>query len=212
MTTSHLPPHPRYSDQPDPKASKMLRAAGVGTGAQQASLSVRSFRFLSDEPVAIGGRDQGPTPMEYVAAGVLGCITAVIDQLAARQGITIDDVQTYALAHQDPRGLAGTADVQPYFYQFHLQIALATAELDERRLHAFAAEAERICPAINLLRDAHAGLEVHWAIADALPQRAAEYLANTACGRRTRHAEPPVLRLTIPERAASSKGTLTEVA
>ena len=212
MTTSHILPHPRYRDLPDPSSSKTLRASGLGTGAQQSSISVRGFRFLADEPVALGGRDLGPTPMEYVAGGVLSCITVVIDQLADRQGLVIDEVQTYALARQDTRGLAGTADVQPYFHRFHLQIALATAEQDERRLHAFAAEAERICPAINLLRDARTGLEVHWAIADSLPERAAESLANTAWGYHTDGAQPPAPRLTIPERTASGAEIRAEVA
>lgn len=210
MTTPITAPHPRYRELPDPKSSKTLRASGLNTGMQQTSVSVRDFRFLADEPVAVGGRDLGPTPMEYLAGGVISCITVVIDQLAQRQGIAIDEVQTYALARQDTRGLAGTADVQPYFHRFHLQIALATREQDERRLHAFAAEAERICPAINLLRDAHTGLEVHWAIADTLPQRAAESLANAACGYRTDGAEPPAPRLTIS--AASSSDALEEVA
>ena len=102
-------PHPRFTELPQADHAKTLRASGTGTGSQQTRVRVRDFAFVSDEPVAIGGRDEGPTPMEYLAGAVNACITVVIDQSAARCGLPVDAVQTYTLAKQDTRGLAGKA-------------------------------------------------------------------------------------------------------
>lgn len=191
------PAHPRFTDRPVHGHAKTLRAAGDGTGAQQTRVRVRDFTFVSDEPVAIGGRDEGPTPMEYLAGAVNSCITVVIDQLAERRGLPLSSVQTYTLAKQDTRGLAGSADVQPYAYEYRLQIVLATTERDQAALIGFAATAEHTCPAINLLRDAHTGLDVVWSFTDERVDHAAEFLANEAYGYTTEGARRPEPFLTV---------------
>lgn len=135
--------------------------------------------------------------MEYLAGAVNSCITVVIDQLAERRGLPLSGVQTYTLAKQDTRGLAGSADVQPYAYAYRLQIVVTTDERDEVALIGFAATAEHTCPAINLLRDARTGLEVVWSFTDQHVDRAAEFLANDACGYMTTGARRPEPFLTV---------------
>lgn len=195
--TSGRSPNRRFQEAPSPAHAKTLRASGLGTGSQQTEVRVRDFTFVSDEPEAIGGRDRGPTPMEYLAGSVTSCITVVIDQLAERRGLPVTDVQTYMIAKQDTRGLAGAADVQPYFHSSRLQIVVTTEQRDEVELIGFAANAEHICPAINLLRDAHTGLEVVWSFTAETTSRAAESLSNTAWGYPTDGAVDPRPFLTV---------------
>ena len=191
------PANRRFREAPSPAQAKTLRAAGIGTGSQQTEVRVRDFTFVSDEPESIGGRDQGPTPMEYLAGAVNSCITVVIDQLAERRALPVSDVQTYTLAKQDTRGLGGSADVQPYFYSCRLQIVVTTKQRDEVELIGFAANAEHICPAINLLRDAHTGLEVVWSFTSEATDRAAEALSNSAWGYPTQGVTEPRPFLTV---------------
>lgn len=198
-------PHPRFTDLPQASHAKTLRASGVGTGSQQTQVRVRDFAFVSDEPVKIGGRDQGPTPMEYLAGAVNACITVVIDQSAQRRGLPVDAVQTYTLAKQDTRGLAGTADVQPYMYAYRLQIVVATTERRSAELISFAASAERTCPAINLLRDANTGIQVVWSFVAEAADGAAEALSNAAWGYPVAGAQPePFLTVVNADRAGEA--------
>ena len=120
--------------------------------------------------------------MEYLAGAVNSCMTVVVDQLAQRVGLPVHEIQTYTLAAQDTRGLAGTADVQPYAYAYRLQIVITTPEDTPETLRSFAARAEHSCPAVNLLRDASTGLDVVWSFTDDAPEGAAEALSNTAWG------------------------------
>ncbi|HEY4614508.1 MAG TPA: hypothetical protein VIG75_03500, partial [Citricoccus sp.] len=76
--------HPRFAETPLDTESKTLRAAGTWTGRQQTRVAVREFAFTVDEPEAVGGRNEAPTPMEYLAGAVGACITVTIDQVAAR--------------------------------------------------------------------------------------------------------------------------------
>jgi uncharacterized OsmC-like protein len=166
---------------------------------------VRDFAFVSDEPVKIGGRDQGPTPMEYLAGAVNACITVVIDQSAERSGLPVEAVQTYTLAKQDTRGMAGTADVQPYMYAYRLQIVVATPERRSTELISFAASAERTCPAINLLRDANTGIQVVWSFVAEAADGAAEALSNAAWGYPVDGARPqPFLTVVNADRAGEA--------
>lgn len=175
-------PNPRFSDLPQHEHSKTLRAAGVGTGQQQTQVQVREFAFIADQPTAVGGRNEGPSPMEYLAGGVNACITVVIEQAARRRGIDVSGIQTYTIAKQDTRGLTGKADVQPYMYAYRLQIVVETAEADTGVLMDFARDCERSCPAINLLRDANTGLAVVWSFVHDAGEGAAEALSNEAWG------------------------------
>ena len=179
---SRAPEHPRFTESPDDAQSKTLRAAGTWTGQQQTRVEVRDFTFTVDEPERIGGRDEGPTPMEYLAGSVGACITVVIDQVAGRRGLALTGISTYSLARQDQRGLAGTADVQPYFHTYRLQVCVGTPETDEQVLRDFATAVEHSCPAVNLLRDARIDLTVAWSFAAGVEDGAAEAACNTALG------------------------------
>ncbi|WP_274617637.1 OsmC family protein [Nesterenkonia sp. AY15] len=174
--------NPRYTEAPLRTSSKTLRVAGTWSGPVRTELTVRDFSFVSDQPVVRGGSDQGPAPMEYLIGGVSSCIAVAVEQLAHRRALPLTDISTYTLARQDTRGLAGQADVQPYFYVYRLQLVVETSEQDSSVLTDFAQWAEHICPAINLLRDAHIDLEVAWAFVHKNSPGLAEALANHAWG------------------------------
>ncbi|NUL47424.1 hypothetical protein F7P69_19785 [Cellulosimicrobium funkei] len=72
-----------FSEVPLDSESKTLRAAGTWTRQQQTRMNVREFEFTVDEPEAVGGRNEGPTPMEYLAGAVDACITVTAEQVAA---------------------------------------------------------------------------------------------------------------------------------
>ncbi len=41
--------------------------------AQSFDIDIRGIRLLSDEPVVLGGEDEGPTPTELMIAGLAAC-------------------------------------------------------------------------------------------------------------------------------------------
>ena len=175
-------PNARFSELAQEGFAKTMRAAGTGTGKKQTRVGIRDFSFISDAPTAFGGRDEGPTPMEYLAGAVNACATVVVEGAAKHHGIETTDVQTYTITKQDTRGQAGQADVQPYMYAYRLQIVIETETADPEVLTAFAKNAEHSCPAINLLRDANTGLTVVWSFVREAGEGAAEALSNTAWG------------------------------
>src|SRR5829696_9677584 len=52
-----------------------------GAGGEQ--MHVREFTFEADHPQVLVGRDQGPTPVEFLLHAIAACITAGIGNIAA---------------------------------------------------------------------------------------------------------------------------------
>lgn len=142
-------------------ALKRIRSHGERTGAERTDVTIRRHRFTLDEPVAAGGTDTAPTPLEYVVGALNGCVTVLVDLVAADLGITVEHVVTDAVAEQDRDGIAGVPGVRTHFSSVRLDVRV-TSSADAEQLEALAAEVERRCPMVNLLRDAHVEVDVVW--------------------------------------------------
>ncbi|MCW2135417.1 OsmC family protein [Arthrobacter sp. VKM Ac-2550] len=142
---------------------KTIRATGDWKGSMVTEVHTRGFTFRTDEPKQIGGTDLDPTPMQYVVGAVNGCVTVVIEAVAAEIGAVVKAIRTSSQARQDVRGFRGTADVSPHFNDFLLSIEIDFA-LAPSEPGAFREQVEKRCPAINLLRDAGVQLDIEWHI------------------------------------------------
>lgn len=140
---------------------KSVRAAGRRIGPMHSEQVVRSFAFRSDEPRAVGGGDTAPTPMEIIAGALNACIAVTVEAVAGERGIRIDAIETTSHAHIDVRGFRGTADVSPHFQDYALTVRVVCAA-DAEQSSALARDAERRCPAANLIRDAGLALRIGW--------------------------------------------------
>lgn len=64
----------------------------------------RHHRLVADEPVAVGGTDEGPTPYEYLLAGLGACTAMTLRLYADRKGWPLDGVRvhlTHARVHAE---------------------------------------------------------------------------------------------------------------
>lgn len=143
---------------------KTVRAQGRWKGRYRNDLAVRDFTFVTAEPEKIGGNNEGPTPMEYVAGALNGCLGIVIELVAKERGIAIDALKVESAGIVDQRGLFGTAEVSPHFQSVEIAIALTSAAPSEA-VAALQRDVLRRCPVYNLIRDSGARVTVTWTIA-----------------------------------------------
>ena len=68
---------------------------------------VREFTFDADHPQVLVGRDQGPTPVEFLLHAIASCITAGIANIAAARGVTLHEVESTVEGDIDLRGILG---------------------------------------------------------------------------------------------------------
>ncbi len=79
-------------------------------GACQTFARNEPFVFQKDEPPVLLGNDAGANPVEYVLAGLAGCLTTSLVYHAAAQGITIDEVESTYSGNLNLHGFLGMDD------------------------------------------------------------------------------------------------------
>jgi uncharacterized OsmC-like protein len=67
----------------------------------------RTFHFDADHPAVLVGRDNGPTPVEYVLHALAACLTAGLANIAAARGIRLSEVRSTVSGDIDLNGILG---------------------------------------------------------------------------------------------------------
>ena len=79
-----------------------------GAGGEQKHSE--AFTYDADHPAVLVGRDQAPTPVEFLLHGLAGCLTAGIGNIAAARGITLYEVESTVEGDMNLLGLLGISD------------------------------------------------------------------------------------------------------
>ena len=68
------------------------------------------FAFDADPPPVLVGRDNGPTPVEFLLVALASCLTAGIANIAAARGVTLYEVESSVEGDMDLQGILGLSD------------------------------------------------------------------------------------------------------
>jgi uncharacterized OsmC-like protein len=79
-------------------------------GACKTHKRSKPFVFEKDEPPVLLGTDKGANPVEYLLAGLAGCLTTSLVYHAAARGISIDQVEATLSGNLDIQGILGMSD------------------------------------------------------------------------------------------------------
>ena len=70
-----------------------MKATVTRENGHRHSVRVRAHNLVLDEPTDLGGTDEGPSPLELLAASLAGCVAVTIEMYAARKGWDIGGVE-----------------------------------------------------------------------------------------------------------------------
>jgi uncharacterized OsmC-like protein len=79
-----------------------------GAGGEHAH--AQKFTFDADHPAVLVGRDQGPTPVEFLLHGLAACLTAGIGNIASARGIALREVESTVEGDINLLGILGLSD------------------------------------------------------------------------------------------------------
>lgn len=80
------------------------------TGAGGDHPHAAEFKFDGDHPAVLVGKDNGPTPVEFLLYGLAACLTAGIANVAAARGVQLTSVESKIEGGMDLRGILGLSD------------------------------------------------------------------------------------------------------
>jgi uncharacterized OsmC-like protein len=67
----------------------------------------RTWVFDADHPALLVGKDNGPTPVEFLLHSLAACLTAGLANIAAARGVTLTSVRTTVEGDIDLNGILG---------------------------------------------------------------------------------------------------------
>jgi len=88
----------RYLDmvpQPDEKPIEGVLVSETGNGKFEQSVVVGRHRYLADEPLSVGGKGSGPSPYEYLLAGLGACTAMTIRLYAEHKKLPLKRVSVH---------------------------------------------------------------------------------------------------------------------
>lgn len=81
-----------FSRPKDERERRMKAISRRQNGAVRNDIDVRGHHLIADEPTSEGGEDQGPSPLEMLAASLASCTAITMQMYADRKGWEIDEV------------------------------------------------------------------------------------------------------------------------
>jgi uncharacterized OsmC-like protein len=76
-------------------------------GVGEERVHEHSFVFDADHPAVLVGRDNGPTPVEFVLHALAACLTAGLANIAAARKVTLTEVRSTVTGDIDLNGILG---------------------------------------------------------------------------------------------------------
>jgi uncharacterized OsmC-like protein len=92
------------------------------------------FKLHADEPAVLLGKDQGVNPVEFLLAGLSGCMTTTLAYHASSQGLKIDDISSEFEGDIDLQGLLGlNPNVRPGYREIRVKFKVK-GDIDEQTI------------------------------------------------------------------------------
>ncbi|GAO31627.1 OsmC family protein [Geofilum rubicundum] len=125
--------------------------SGENRNDTRLDVDARQFRVVVDEPVALGGNDAGPNPVEYILAGYAGCLNVVGHLVAREMGIAIHKLSVEVAGDLNPaRFLGQSFEERSGFQEIRVDLQVYS-DSDEATLARWLEVVETRCPVYDNL-------------------------------------------------------------
>jgi uncharacterized OsmC-like protein len=79
-------------------------------GVGQEMAHERAFTYDADHPAVLVGKDNAPTPVEFLMHAIAACLTSGLANIAAARGVTLHEVSSTVEGDIDLNGILGLSD------------------------------------------------------------------------------------------------------
>ena len=119
-------------------------------GAKQELAHLESRVFDADHPEVLVGKDNGPTPVEFLLHALAACLTAGIANIAAVRGVNLTEVTSTVEGDIDLLGILGLSDDVRNGYQ-QIRVSFVLRGDDPERLRQVVEQSRRRSAVFDVL-------------------------------------------------------------
>ncbi|PZE21626.1 OsmC family protein [Paenibacillus xerothermodurans] len=120
-----------------------------------------NHQVIIDEPVAAGGQDRGPNPLQLVLSALAGCESIIANMVAKEIDFDLQGIEFEIHGEVDLRGLKGDPSVRPYFETVTINAKVKTDETPER-VQELQEKTDVRCPVYTMLDAAGVDIQTSW--------------------------------------------------
>ena len=119
-------------------------------GAFRNDIEAGPHRLIADEPVEAGGTAAGPTPYDFLSAGLGACTSMTIHVVAQRENIPVESLEvTVTNDRMYAKDCAECSSTAGYVHRFSVGIKVTGGLTPEQRARVL--EVARRCPVAKTL-------------------------------------------------------------
>ena len=148
------------------KANATFKVNSTLSDGFLADVTIRNFKFQSDEPEDFGGKNAGPNPVEYVLGAFAACQEIVIKAYATVLNIDLKSVQVEAYGDLDLHGFLNLSDQRAGFTAVRYKTVIETNETNQEKLKTLEELSVKRCPVLDIINrpvqvDGHVEYRAH---------------------------------------------------
>ena len=129
----------------------------------KSTATARGKSCTIDEPIARGGTDTGPMPVEYVFVGLLGCTHVISNKLAAANGVVFEDMKIDINVTMDSHGTRLIKPIDVPFPEVVLDIDVTYSGPREGAI-AVSEKLKEHCAVSKMLRESGTKVIENWTL------------------------------------------------
>lgn len=133
------------------KANTTFRAKSKLEEGFLSNVKIRNFEFVSDEPIELGGTNEGPNPVEYVLGALAACQEIVVKAYATVLDIDVKAVHVEVDGNLDLHGFLNLSDERAGFKSVSYTTTIETNETDTDKLKTLEKLSVDRCPVHDII-------------------------------------------------------------
>jgi len=134
---------------------KDLKFTVTGKSLSKSKLlvKVRDFEIIVDEPLEIGGSNEGPNPLEYLLIALAGCLNVTFRWIAAARGVNIHSLEFMLEGKLNPKKFNGIPTEERAGYKEITATLRVKSDAPKEVLEDILREAKKRCPVSDNLME-----------------------------------------------------------
>lgn len=138
-----------------------VQAQGVGWPTL-CTITGTKWEIQVDEPVADGGKNTGPNPMQFFSASLVACQNEQAQVVADEMKVDIQQIDIEMEVDLDLSSFMGSIDHSNGAYKTVRMSAVVKGNLSEEQVQILGQKVDARCPILGLLRSGGCVIDSKW--------------------------------------------------